>query len=205
MRLTLAFIFALCATPAHAAWDCLPTPPVRTVSTPAGDAWAWWCKVNTAADGTTQWQSHTFVVLKKYRDPSRFVEAAVRAVSAADPIAQANAEMDAARVVPASDDEYQFNLLGWKACQEVIRKPWPALFSPAPTCGTEPTPPVTAAWTATGGTIFTASGTRLTGATTRKAPVGAPCDPVTPIVVGPTTYLPLIGGAVTERTACRKQ
>ena len=62
-------------------------------------------------------------------------------------LAAANAELDAAKVVPAAGtlDEYEGKRLSYLACLELAKPPYPAVFTvplPANWCGTAPVPPV---------------------------------------------------------------
>lgn len=59
-------------------------------------------------------------------------------------------------------------------------------------------------WKANGTTIFKYASGRLTGATTRKATVGAACDGITVVTAGAYTYQGLIGGPADEKTACTR-
>jgi hypothetical protein len=186
LRIVLAALLVLCQASAHAAWDCLPSVPVRSAATPAGDAWAWWCQIAPAADGTPLWRRNTFVVLAKHRDPVRYFQASLRVVAAADPVAQANAEITAAMVTPpaGSVDEYEVQRLAWLACGEAIKEPWPAAFAPAPTCGAapvppaNPTPPAPTAYVVSVAQAFglKPDGTRSTTRWPASPALGEPCD-----------------------------
>lgn len=136
---------------ARAAWDCLPSAlPVRSATTPYGNAYAWWCKTSTdAATGVSQWRINYAGVPNQCRDAAKFAAAAARVVAAADPVAAANAELATAAAsctpAPGSADEYEVKRLAWLACGEAIKPPLPATFATAPTCGDAPVlpPPVT--------------------------------------------------------------
>jgi hypothetical protein len=202
---------------AAAAAPCMPVAgQVRTVTTDKGQAWAWWCTAPLPAGQTTAtWTRNVFSVLNAERKPAAFLAAAARVAIAADPLAQLNAEVAAATVVPApgSVDEYDDKTLQYLGCLEIVKPPYPIAGDWAPLdpaiCGAAPVPPVlpgpTGAWKATGASIFLSAAGKLTAVTSRKATVGAICDDtVAPIIVGLTTYLPVVGGPPNERTACRK-
>lgn len=217
MRILLAVLWLLFGYGhAAAAAPCMPVAgQVRTVTTDKGQAWAWWCTAPLPAGQTSvQWTRNVFSVLNSERKPAAFLAAAARVAIATDPLAQLNAEVAAATVVPApgSVDEYDDKTLQYLACLEIIKTPYPIAGDWAPlepsVCGAAPVPPPpppTAVWKATGGSIFLSSAGKLTSVTARKATAGAACDATAaPIVVGLTTYLPLTGGAPNERTACKK-
>jgi len=205
-KVILTTLLALCSASAHAAWDCLPTAPVRSAVTPAGDAWAWWCPIAPAADGTPMWRRNTFVVLAKHRDPVRYFQASLRVVAAADPVAQANAEITATMVKPpaGSVDEYEVQRLAWLACGEAIKEPWPAVFEPAPACGTAPAAPV-ARWVVAKAALNAnppgtrpafpwAAGVRST-VSNGRATQDTPCDPAVGRLEGATAYFGVNGRA----------
>ncbi len=228
--LVVAFLFPALS---HS-YDCFPSgllPQLgdgtawRTTTTPAGFTKSWWCRLPVRQGDKPDkwyWAPQFFPVHISDQDLVKFAAAAGRVATAADPKAQADAEVLAARVaVPAgSRKAYEYAQLIYVACLDLrINPPAGVVFDPKPAdwvgpyvtepawCGVAPVPPVsTETWRATGGTIFLFNGTRLTASTVRRATAGATCNSSAGrSVVGSSTYMPLASGPLTEATACVKQ
>ena len=224
-RIAAATLLALCSIAAQA-FDCLPstaaTPlatgtATRTVSTAAGAGDAWWCLLpirESTPAGKVEYRANFFVVLNKYRSATAFAAAAARVAAAAEPFAAVRNEVAAATVTPApgSRDEYDFNLLHYRACLALTTPPLLAPIDPLPSdwCGVEPVPPepIAGVWTTPAAgtfTLYTAAGGKLTGIVAgRKAPAGVTCDCTTPVLSGSSTYCALANAAASEVTLCRK-
>jgi hypothetical protein len=199
----------------------------RTVSSAWGEIDVWWCHLPTRqGDLPTKWywQAQRFPIPNKCKDYRVFATALGRILAAPDMLMQAHLENDGAACPIVGDQErYELALLYYRGCKLLQDSAnWPAgitfdrpavedpakpsVYSPA-WCGAEPVPPAAPpdTWRAAGGTIFTYSAGRLTGATVRKATVGALCNGSTVrVVVGSTTYMALDGGPATEATACKQ-
>lgn len=187
-------------------------PPIK------GEWHALWCRTGVFNGGTGEvWQLHTHAVLDKYRTLTATAvwEAARSVLEAPDPLGALDAMLAAGRfVLPAgTQDRYDWEALLYAACQQgaavgpgetpaPVQLPKPCKPpTPLPTTPTE-------VWkvTASGSTLFTASGGKLVAPIVgRRAPGGATCDTTKPLIKsGTSTYYPLVGAAANEYAACQK-
>ncbi len=160
-----ALLWAGLAIGAAHAQDCLPfnQPGVSSravrVTSPAGEAYAWWCAAKDAA-GVLVWSPRTFTVLTRYRDLPAYARASASAAASSNVAAAGYAELAKATKAPAAGEEaYQFALLRNRACTTLVNGPAPGEWS-KPYCPPAPAP-VATAWvvgTATG--TGTQAGTR---------------------------------------------
>lgn len=171
----LAAALLLVSLPASA-FDCFPsnytpTPATgtatRTVTTPAGSADAWWCLLpatSSTPPDKVLYAPQIFVVLNKYRSATLFLDSLSRIIAASDPFAATQNEIKAATIKPApgSQDEYEFNLLAYRACQALATPPYTAPIDPLPAdwCGIAPVAPVEVWWVAKAPTNANPPGTR---------------------------------------------
>jgi hypothetical protein len=185
-----------------------------TIKTDKGSVDAWWCMFTNkdTPPGKVQWRAQYIVDLAECHDAA-LLAAALGRIALAPSYATVEAEIRAASkscvVQPGAQRHYDVLRLQWLGCKEIVKPPLvPNFDTPlaADWCGAEPVmPQPTENWRATGGTIYTYSAGKLTGATVRKATAGAVCDPVPMrVVIGATTYMQLVGGSINERTACKQ-
>lgn len=174
-------------------------------NTAAGEWSAFWWR-DTA---NSRWCGYSWAGLYKFAPGPKATMAIVDSIKNSPGVAAIRQAIDAFTVKPApgSYDEYEFGMLHYQACM-AMQASLPAsgvTFTGKCVQPVPPSPPVMAsAWIATGGSIFTYSGGRLTSVTTRKATKGAPCDGVTKATIG-ATYQSLVNGSQSEVTACIKQ
>ena len=189
--------------------DCLPSVRVpiyvsselRSATTAFGTGYQWWCLIDTDAEGRQTWRRNNLIVPNTARDMRRFGEATGRVLASPNPMATANAEIQAASVAPVAGtmEDYERQRLGYLSCLEVIKPPLPAVFVDLPTCGAAPVPPTKIWWVPKAAIIANPVGTRPTymltttvsGATTIKAdglriPEFTACGRT--LLVGTTSY-----------------
>lgn len=226
MRKLIALLFVLACSQAQA-YDCfpslwIPTPgqgtAARTTSTSFGYTKAWWCHLPTRQNDLPDkwyWAAQFFRVHNSDQNLTLFAAAAGRVAVAADPLAQANAEIAAANVptTPGSQKAYEYAQLFWLACNDLKANPPVVFDTPLPDnwCGAAPVPPATAEkWnTPLFGTFrlynFTSAGKLGTTISGRTAGPNQPCDcTVTKILSGTATYCPVASAAQTEVTLCQR-
>lgn len=151
LKRLLTFVLLLASTCANAAiYDCIPSgllPQLgegtgwRTTTTAAGFSKAWWCALPVRQNdlpNKVYWARQIFPVHKDDLDLVKFAGAAARVAAAADPKAQADAEVLAAQVAvtPGSLKAYEYQMLKYTACKDLqLQANWPAgvVFDPKPT------------------------------------------------------------------------
>lgn len=177
--------------------------------TATGQWRAWWYATGVTAERTT-WCSFRWAMLDKYAPSPRTTMTIVDSIKDASDVPQAI--MDAlttysVRPPAGSQDEYEFRLLLYAACQALRASPpttWIAGQEPKPCVApTPPAPPPPGTWRAVGGTIFRHAAGKLTGVVTGKsAAKDAPCTGLTVARAGTFVYQELTGGTAGEATRC---
>lgn len=223
----LALLLAI-GTAAHGV--CLPKSPwapieltggklMQGVVPPIKGEWhALWCPSGQFKGGTgAVWTLHTHAVLDKYRtlNMTAVWEAARSVLEAPDPLGALDAMAAAGQFIPpaGTQDRFDWETLLYAACQQGAAVGFGATPGPvqlSKPC-TPPTPlPTTQVevWrvTASGSTLFTASGGKLLAPISgRRAAGGAACDNTKPLIKsGTSNYYPLVGGAANEYAACQR-
>lgn len=177
--------------------------------TSTGQWRAWWHPIEKTTT-TWRWCPFQWAMLDKYAPSPRGVITIVDAIKDAPDVPQAI--MDALTqhsVQPqaGSQDEYEFRLLHYAACQALRANPPVSQWigaGPAPCVSpTPPTPP--AGWKAYGGAIYRHAAGKLTGVVSGKtAAKDAPCTGLTVSTAGTFVYQELVGGVAGEATRCVK-
>lgn len=212
MKLLASLLLAFCSLAGAADYLCEPERLIPSAvattevagTTPAGEWHAWWCldPVATAAAGAPRWQSQMFRVLNKYKTGDAF--AIAQRLWASNSVADLIDAVNKGAITPlvGSQDEYDYKTLGYLACHALVTPPLlpPVANIISASCLMPPAP--TGVFRVTKiGTIFTTTGTKLTGVTGRSSVVNTLCDCTQVNLSG---YCPLASAPVNEVTACQQ-
>lgn len=186
--------------------------PMLSVSTPAGDAYGWWCKTTNPATGKLAYSMQSVWALKHFHNVVADSWVAVaHLLAASEPVVAVNAEVSAATRNPdaGSQDDYEVAVLKRNICIALTTKPYvaPIADPPAGYCGAAPTPPwsVAPSGASPWRYAWTRVGQKLT-ATAGKATVGLACDCGDPLVLSGFPYCTFTGAAsASVVTLCTKR
>jgi len=223
MRQIFLLALALLCAPVQAAIGCLPvtifTPfPIamgsvtKSVETDAATADAWWCPIYP--DGVLRYQVNVMWSLKKTKAAYDWGAAFIRIKAAPSMLDALNGELasNSAATAPGSQDEYEVNLVKYRACLALATKPYVVSIPdlPANFCGVAPTPPGPSAvtWLTPSSTtlkVYSNNSGKLGPAIAgRTAPPNAKCNSSVPQVkLGTSVYFPLLTGPLNELVLCK--
>lgn len=188
---------------------------ITTISDSTGRVDAFWCPDDPKSP-KPNWRPQYFIVLSKYSTAQNAYDTFRRIAAAPDLLTALNTELKTGEIAATTPtDKYNFALLRYKACMQLITKPYtaPIKDQPASFCGVAPVLPGDVYITPKAGTSLTiyavnAAKTGLASIVSgSKAPAATTCDCSTvKVTSGVSTYCPLVGApVVTQVTQCVKQ